>query len=359
MKYADSIFKNGINLAVIGATGLVGRTALQILHEKNFPIKNIYAIASKNSAGSEVFFGNHKLLVQELSNFNFSNANIALSCVNADISKIFTPKAAIAGCIVIDNSSYFRMDEDVPLIVPEINFSEIKNAKKKIIANPNCVAIPLAVTLAPLHKKFKIRRVVVATYQSVSGAGKAGVSELHDQTKSIFEQKNLITKKLPKKIAFNLIPQIDQFEESGFTKEESKIRNEIKKIIDPAIEIVATCVRVPVFSSHSISVNIEFEKAVSTKNIIDTLQEASGIIISDKINRHNYITPADTAIKDFVYVSRIRKDPSTSNGICAWIVADNIRKGAALNAVQIAEQFLSSIPKEAQHKKEQVDEVHI
>ena len=359
MRYADLTFKKETNIAVVGATGLVGRSALQILHEQSFSIKNIYAIASNNSAGIEISLGHHKLLVQELSSFDFSNADIALFCVNADISKIFTPKATASGCLVIDNSSYFRMDKDVPLIVPEINLSEIKNAKKNIIANPNCVAIPLAVTLAPLHKKFKIRRVVVATYQSVSGAGTAGVSELHDQTKNIFEQKNLIAKKFQKKIAFNLIPHIDHFEESGFTKEESKIRNEIKKIIDPIIEIVATCVRVPVFSSHCIAANIEFEKSVSTQEIIIALQEAGGIIISDKTNMNNYITPADTTIKDFVYVSRIRKDPSILNGICVWIVADNIRKGAALNAVQIAEQLLSSMPKESQHKKKQIDEIHI
>ena len=329
----------GINIAVVGATGMVGTATLKILHERKFPIQNIYAVASKKSAGAKVFFGEDGVLVEDLNFFDFSKVNIALFCTEASVSQKFISKATERGCVVIDKSSHFRMDNDVPLIVPEVNLSDINNIKKNIIANPNCVAIPLAVALAPLHKKFTIKRVVIATYQSVSGAGKAAIEELWSQTKNMINQEALVARKFSKQIAFNLISHIDVFEEDGFTKEETKIRNEIKKIIDSKIEIVATCVRVPVFVSHSIAANIEFGGPVSVQEATAVLKNTAGVVASNNILSSESLSPVDTAGKDFVYVSRIRKDPSKENALCIWIAADNIRKGAALNAVQIAEHL--------------------
>ena len=353
------IFNNKkINVAVVGATGIVGITALKILEKRHILINNIYALASNKSTGKEITFQGRKLIIKNLSNFDFSKTDVALFCVNSSIAEKFIPKAVKAGCFVIDNSSHFRMNRDVPLIVPEVNSCDIKKAQKKIIANPNCVAIPLAVVIAPLHKKLRIKRIIISTYQSVSGAGRTAIDELWTQTQNIFEKKDIVATKFSKQIAFNLIPHIDKFDKDGFTKEENKIRNEIKKIVDPHIETTATCVRVPVFNSHSISANIEFVESVSTKKMITLLENAKGITIADKDKKENCSSPIETAGQDDVYVSRIRKDPSITNGACMWISSDNICKGAALNAVQILENLLS-ISKETKHENKQVDKIHI
>ena len=331
------------NIAVVGATGAVGREMLQTLSERNFPINNIYALASKASIGREVSFGDDKIIkVLPLDEFDFDKVDIALFSVGSDVAKKFAPIAGKKGCIVIDNSSCFRMDKDVPLIVPEVNPEAVKGFNKKnIIANPNCSTIQLVVALKPIHDNFKINRVVVSTYQAVSGAGKPAMDELFTQTKGVFVNDQATPEHFTKKIAFNVIPHIDDFMDDGFTKEEWKMRVETKKILDPNINLVAQCVRVPVFIGHSEAVFLECEKDVSVTKVRSLLREADGVTVIDHRADEGYVTPIEVAGEDDVYISRIRKDPSVKNGIIFWCVGDNLRKGAALNTVQIAELLVS------------------
>jgi len=327
--------------AVIGATGNVGREILQILAARGVPAKDVTALASARSVGSEVSYGDDDVLkVLELDKFDFTGINIALSSPGAKVSAIHSPRAAKAGAIVIDNTSYWRMDPDVPLVVPEVNPQAIAGYRKKgIIANPNCSTIQMVVALKPLHDLAKIKRVVVSTYQSVSGAGKAAMDELFNQTKGVYmntpekEHQEIFTKP----IAFNVIPHIDVFMDDGSTKEEWKMVVETKKILDPKILVTATCVRVPVFIGHAESINIEFENPISDEEARNALKNAPGVVVVDHRANEGYITPTEIAGEDPVYVSRIRQDPTVDNGISLWVVADNLRKGAALNAVQIAE----------------------
>ncbi len=329
----------GYKVAVIGATGNVGREMLKILDERNFPADEVVALASSRSVGKEVSFGDDKILkVQDLEKYDFTGTDIALSSPGAKVSAIHSPRAAAQGCVVIDNTSHFRMDPDVPLVVPEVNPDAIAGYKKSgIIANPNCSTIQMVVALKPLHQLGTIKRVVVSTYQSVAGEGKEGMDELFEQTRGMFVHDQAEPKKFPKRIAFNLIPQIDVFMEDGSTKEEWKMVVETQKILDPAIAVNATCVRVPVFIGHSESVNVEFERPVSVKEAAAALKKAPGVVVIDTQEPGGYATPVDCAGEDPVYVSRIRKDPTIANGISFWCVSDNLRKGAALNAVQIAE----------------------
>jgi aspartate-semialdehyde dehydrogenase len=332
--------QNSYNIVVVGATGNVGSNILKILDERNFPVDEIYALASRQSIGKQVSFGERKnLTVDAIENFDFSQADIAIFAAGGEVAKKYAPIAAKNKCIVIDNSSYFRMHSDVPLIVPEVNADAIKDISAPcIISNPNCVAVPLVMALKPLHDLSLITRVVVSTYQSVSGAGKKAMDELYEQTKGVFIYKKTSPKQFSRQIAFNVIPQIDSFDENGFTKEENKIREEVKKILGSnKIEVVPTSVRVPVFIGHSISVNIEFEKNITLEKTLNALKKAPGIILSDYQDSFKYTTPIECAGKDSVYVSRVRRDPSVKNGICMWLASDNMRKGAALNAIQIAE----------------------
>ncbi len=332
----------GYKVAVIGATGNVGREILQILAERNFPADEVIALASSRSVGREVSFGEDKILkVQDLATFDFKGVDIALSSPGAKVSAEHSPRAAAAGCVVIDNTSHFRMDPDVPLVVPEVNPQAIAEyTKKGIIANPNCSTIQMLVALKPLHDLATIRRVVVSTYQSVAGAGKEGMDELFEQTRGVFVHDNREPKKFPKPIAFNLIPQIDVFMEDGYTKEEWKMVVETKKILDPAIKVNATCVRAPVFIGHSESINVEFAKPISVAQATTVLSRAPGVVVFDKHEPGGYITPVDCVGDDATYVSRIRQDPTIDNGLSFWCVSDNLRKGAALNAVQIAEVLI-------------------
>ncbi len=326
-------------IAVAGATGNVGREILSILAERKFPSSQVVALASRNSVGKEVSFGDKKILkVQALEDYNFEGTAIALFSPGGAVSAVYAPKAAKAGCVVIDNTSHFRMHQDVPLIVPEVNPEAIAGYKKSnIIANPNCSTIQMVVALKPLHDLAIIKRIVVATYQSVSGAGKEGMDELFESTKRIYQSQMDAPKKFSKRIAFNVIPHIDVFMEDGSTKEEWKMKVETQKILDPKIEVVATCVRVPVFVSHAEAINIEFDKPISVAQARTALDKSDGIVVLDRIEENGYATPIDTTTKDAVYVSRIRKDSTVKNGLTLWVVADNLRKGAALNAVQIAE----------------------
>jgi aspartate-semialdehyde dehydrogenase len=329
----------GYKVVVVGATGNVGREMLNILDEREFPITEIAALASRKSLGTEVSFGDTTLKTRDLETFDFAGWDIALFAVGSDATKKYAPKAAAAGCVVIDNSSLYRYDPDVPLIVPEVNADAIMGySKKNIIANPNCSTAQMVVALKPLHDRARIKRVVVSTYQSVSGAGKEGLDELWDQTKSIY---NPVTEvppsKFTKQIAFNVIPHIDSFMEDGTTKEEWKMVAETKKIIDPKIKVTATCVRVPVFVGHSEAVNIEFEDFLDEDEARDILRESPGILVIDKREDGGYITPIECVGDYATYVSRIRQDSTIENGLNMWIVSDNLRKGAALNAVQIAE----------------------
>lgn len=325
------------NVAVVGATGNVGRLILSILAERHFPIKNIYALASSKSLGKQVSFGDEIILtVKDLETFNFDDIDIALFSAGSEVSKKYGRLLASKGVIVIDNASYYRMDEDVPLVVSEVNPEDL-SGHKNLIANPNCSTIQMAVVLGALHKHTPIKRIVVSTYQSVSGAGKAAMDELFNQTKSSFMFGENNPQIFTKHIAFNLIPHIDHFTENGDTKEEKKIIAETKKIIDETIEVSATCVRVPVFVGHSESVNIEFDGDISLNEVINVLKAAKGVIVHDKRENGGYTTPKEAAGFDEVFVSRIRKDSSRKNTFNMWIVADNLRKGAALNAVQIAE----------------------
>ena len=333
------------NVAVVGAPGAVGREILQILDERRFPIDNIFAIASSNSAGKEISFGDQKTLkIQSLDKFNFDDIDIALFSAGGDIAKMYAPKIAKKGCIVIDNSSAFRTERNVPLIVPEVNRNEIKKYKKElgginIISNPNCSTIQLVVALKPLHDNFKIKRVVVSTYQATSGAGKPAMDELFNQTKGIFVNQEVKSEEFTKQIAFNVIPHIDIFMDDGSTKEEWKMVFETKKILDPSINIISTCVRVPVFIGHSEAVFVELEKPYEEKNIKQIFRKTKSISIVDHRVDEGYVTPLEAAGEDSVFLSRIRRDNTVKSGISFWCVADNLRKGAALNAVQIAENL--------------------
>ncbi len=329
----------GYKVAVVGATGNVGREMLNILDERQFPIDEICALASRRSLGSEVSFGDKTLKTQDLDTFDFTGWDMALFAVGSEATKQYAPKAAKAGCVVIDNSSLYRYDPDVPLIVPEVNADAITGyTKKNIIANPNCSTAQMVVALKPLHDRARIKRVVVSTYQSVSGAGKSGIDELWDQTKSIY---NPVDDKPPaqftKQIAFNVIPHIDVFMEDGSTKEEWKMVVETKKIVDKNIKVTATCVRVPVFVGHAEAINIEFEDFLDEDEAREILREAPGIMVVDKREDGGYVTPTE-CVGDFAtFISRIRQDGTIENGLNLWCVSDNLRKGAALNAVQIAE----------------------
>lgn len=328
----------GFRVAIAGATGNVGREMLNILAERGFPVSEVIALASSRSNGTEVSFGDKILKCKVLENFDFSGVDICLMSAGGDVSKVWSPKIAAQGCVVIDNSSAWRYDQDVPLIVPEVNADAIVGFKKKnIIANPNCSTAQLVVALKPLHDFAHIKRVVVSTYQSVSGAGKEGMDELFTQTKAVFISDVPASKKFPKRIAFNVIPHIDVFMEDGFTKEEWKMMAETKKILDPKIKLTATCVRVPVFIGHSESVNVEFDKPITADQAREILRESPGILIIDKRENGGYSTPHEAAGEDATFISRIREDNTVENGLAFWCVSDNLRKGAALNAVQIAE----------------------
>ncbi|WP_368185240.1 aspartate-semialdehyde dehydrogenase [Aestuariibius sp. HNIBRBA575] len=329
----------GYKIAIVGATGNVGHEMLNILAERQFPVDELAALASRKSLGTEVSFGDTTLKTQDLDTFDFTGWDIALFAVGSDATKIYAPKAAAAGCVVIDNSSLYRYDPDIPLIVPEVNPEAIHDyANKNIIANPNCSTAQMVVALKPLHDRAKIKRVVVSTYQSVSGAGKNGIDELWDQTKSIYNPTdNKPPQQFTKQIAFNVIPHIDVFMEDGTTKEEWKMIAETKKIVDTSIKVTATCVRVPVFVGHSESINIEFEDFLDEDEARDILREAPGIMVVDKREDGGYTTPIE-CVGDFAtFISRIRQDSTVENGLNLWCVSDNLRKGAALNAVQIAE----------------------
>src|SRR5210317_487315 len=329
------------NIAIVGATGAVGREMLQTLSERKFPVGNVYALASKSSIGREVSFGEDKVLkVSSVDNFDFQNADIALFSAGSETAKKFAPIAGKKGCIVIDNSSYFRMDNDIPLIVPEVNPEAVYGFNKKnIIANPNCSTAQLVVALKPIHDAFSVKRVVVSTYQAVSGAGRPAMDELFNQTKGIFVNDSVQPEIFTKQIAFNAIPHIDVFLDDGFTKEEWKMSAETKKILDPAIELVAHCVRIPVFVGHSEAVFIETDKPMTEKAVRSLLENAPGVIVVDHRANEGYVTPHEAAGEDAVYISRIRQDPTVQNGMVFWCVSDNLRKGAALNSVQIAELF--------------------
>jgi len=332
----------GYRVAVVGATGNVGREMLNILAERSFPADEVVALASRRSQGTEVSFGDKILKVKALEHYDFSDVDICLMSAGSAVSKEWSPKIAAAGAVVIDNSSCWRYDSDVPLIVPEVNADAVAGfTKKNIIANPNCSTAHLVVALKPLHDKANIKRVVVATYQSVSGAGKDAMDELFSQTKAVYTNSELVNKKFPKRIAFNVIPEIDVFMEDGYTKEEWKMMMETKKILDPKIRLTATCVRVPVFVGHSEAVNIEFENPITADEARDVLREAPGVIVIDKREAGGYATPFEAAGEDATYVSRIREDATVENGLALWCVSDNLRKGAALNAIQIAECLIN------------------
>jgi aspartate-semialdehyde dehydrogenase len=332
----------GLKIAVVGATGNVGREILDIVNERGLPADEVVALASRRSQGTEVSFGDRTLKVKALEHHDFSATDIALMSAGGAVSKEWSPKIAAKGCVVIDNSSAWRYDPDVPLIVPEVNADAIDGfAKKNIIANPNCSTAQLVVALKPLHDRAKIKRVVVATYQSVSGAGKDAMDELFNQTKAVYVADPIETKKFTKRIAFNVIPHVDVFMEDGATKEEWKMVAETKKILDPKIKLTATCVRVPVFIGHSEAVNIEFAEPITADEARDILREAPGCLVVDKREDGGYVTPVECVGEDATYISRIREDPTIDNGLSLWIVSDNLRKGAALNAVQIAELLLN------------------
>jgi aspartate-semialdehyde dehydrogenase len=329
----------GYRVVIAGATGNVGREMLNILAERHFPVDEIVALASRKSMGSEVSFGDNTLKTKDLDTFDFTGWDMALFAVGSEATKKYAPKAAKAGCVVIDNSSLYRYDPDIPLIVPEVNADAIHDySKKNIIANPNCSTAQMVVALKPLHDRATIKRVVVSTYQSVSGSGKDGMDELWDQTKSIYNPTDdKPAKKFTKQIAFNVIPHIDVFMDSGDTKEEWKMMVETKKIVDPKIKVTATCVRVPVFVGHAESINIEFEEHLDENEARDILREAPGIMVIDKREDGGYVTPVECAGDFATFISRIRQDSTIDNGLNLWCVSDNLRKGAALNAVQIAE----------------------
>ena len=332
----------GYRVAVIGATGNVGREMLKILAEREFPADEAFAIASRKSMGVEVSYGDARLKCRDLENFDFRGVDFALMSAGSAVSKEWSPRIGAQGCVVIDNSSCWRYDPDVPLIVPEVNADAVAGfTKKNIIANPNCSTAQLVVVLKPLHDRAKISRVVVATYQSVSGAGKEAMDELWDQTRGIFVTDPTEPKVFTKQIAFNVIPHIDVFMEDGSTKEEWKMSAETKKILDPKIKLAATCVRVPVFVGHSEAVNVEFERPITPEEARATLREAPGVLVVDKREPGGYVTPIECVGDYATYVSRIREDQTLDNGLSFWVVSDNLRKGAALNTVQIAELIIN------------------
>ena len=332
----------GFKIAIAGATGNVGREMLTILEERGFPADEVVALASRRSQGTEVSYGDRTLKVKDLATYDFSDTDICLMSAGGNVSKEFSPKIGKQGCVVIDNSSAWRYDAEVPLIVPEVNPDAIEGfCRKNIIANPNCSTAQLVVALKPLHDKARIRRVVVSTYQSVSGAGKEGMDELFTQTRAVFVADPVEAKKFTKRIAFNVIPHIDVFMEDGSTKEEWKVMAETKKMLDPKIKVTCTAVRVPVFIGHSEAVNIEFENPITADEARDTLRDAPGCLVIDKHEDGGYVTPLDSAGEDATYISRIREDQTIENGLNMWVVSDNLRKGAALNTVQIAELLVA------------------
>ncbi|MBB2972627.1 aspartate-semialdehyde dehydrogenase [Mesorhizobium sp. RMAD-H1] len=332
----------GFKIAVVGATGNVGREMLNILDERGFPADEVVALASRRSQGTEVSYGDHTLKVKALDTHDFSDTDICLMSAGGTISQEWSPKIGAQGCVVIDNSSAWRYDADVPLIVPEVNPDAIEGFRKRnIIANPNCSTAQLVVALKPLHDAATIKRVVVSTYQSVSGAGKEGMDELFEQSRAVFVADPITTKKFTKRIAFNVIPHIDVFMEDGYTKEEWKMVAETKKMLDPKIKLTATAVRVPVFIGHSEAVNIEFEKPITADEARDILRDAPGCQVIDKRENGGYVTPYESAGEDATYISRIREDITVENGLAMWVVSDNLRKGAALNAIQIAELLIA------------------
>mgnify|MGYP005724059881 FL=1 len=330
-----------MNIAIVGATGNVGRKTLEVFDKKNFKFDNLYLVASEKSAGTKITFRDKEYEVENLENYDFSKANITFFAAGGKIAEKYAETAA-KNSIVIDNSSFFRMDPEVPLIVPQVNGSDIKKMKKNIIANPNCSTAQLVIALKPLHDLFKIKRVVVSTYQSVSGGGKAPMDELIEQTKLYLEGKKIESKNFTKQIAFNIIPHIDVFAEDGYTKEELKMENETKKILDNKIELTATCVRIPVLVSHSEAVNIEFEKPYNLEKVRNALNNAEGCKVIDKRENGGYSTPLDATGSDETYISRIREDKTNPNSLNLWIVSDNLLRGAALNSVEIAETIIKS-----------------
>lgn len=331
-----------MKIAIVGATGNVGRKIIEVLEHKKLLVEDLRLLASKKSAGKELLFNGKKIKVQNLEDFDFSKVDITFFSAGKKISESYAVKAAKFS-VVIDNSSYFRMDPDVPLIVPQVNKHHISNLKKNIIANPNCSTAQMVIVLKPLHDLFDIKRVVVSTYQSVSGAGKASMDELIEQTKDILAEKKVVSKNFTKQIAFNAIPHIDDFLDDGYTKEEIKMINETKKILDHKIELTATCVRIPVMVSHSESLNIEFNKTVSLSEVRKVLAKAPGCKIIDDPTNNMYATPIDSAGKNETFISRIRQDKSNKNSINLWIVSDNLLRGAALNAVEIAETYYNKL----------------
>ncbi|MEH6720616.1 MAG: aspartate-semialdehyde dehydrogenase [Aurantimonas endophytica] len=332
----------GYKVAVVGATGNVGREMLNILAERGFPADEVVALASRRSLNTEVSYGDKTLKTKPLDQYDFTGTDICLMSAGGDVSKEWSPRIAATGCVVIDNSSAFRYDQDVPLIVPEVNADAIVGfSRKNIIANPNCSTAQLVVALKPLHDFATIKRIVVSTYQSVSGAGKEGMDELFTQSRAVFVADEIENKKFTKRIAFNVIPHIDVFMEDGSTKEEWKVMVETKKMLDPKIKVTCTAVRVPVFIGHAEAVNIEFEKPITADEARDILREAPGCLVVDKRENGGYITPYESAGEDATYISRIREDQTLENGLNIWIVADNLRKGAALNTVQIAELLVN------------------
>ena len=328
-----------MNIAIVGATGNVGRKIIEVLEKKNFSIDNLYLVASSKSAGSKLKFNGKEIEVENLETFDFSKAKITFFSAGGKISEKYAPIAA-KHSVVIDNSSYFRMDPDVPLIVPQVNSNDLKNLKKNIIANPNCSTAQLVLILKPLHDLFNIKRVIISTYQSTSGAGKKPMDELLEQTQLSLDNKEISSKNFTKQIAFNAIPHIDMFVDDGYTKEEVKMINETKKILDKKIELTATCVRIPVLVSHAESLNIEFEKSFTLEKISEVLSNADGCKVIDERKDGGYITPVEAEGKDDTFISRIRKDNSNKNTINLWCVSDNLLRGAALNAVEIAEAYL-------------------
>ena len=333
----------GYRVAVVGATGAVGRELLKTLAERAFPVDEVIALASGRSAGQEVSFGEKTVLkVRDLDRFDFKGVDIGLFSPGAAVSAIHAPRAAAAGCVVVDNTSQFRMEPGIPLVVPEVNIHHLAQVKRRgIVANPNCSTIQMVVALKPLHDIAKVKRVVVSTYQSVSGAGKEAMDELWSQTRGMFVNDPPAAEQFTKPIAFNVIPHIDRFMPDGATKEEWKMAVETRKILDPDIQVIATCVRVPVFIGHGEAVHVEFERPITEKQAWDALREAPGVTLLDQRDDGGYATPQEIAGEDPVFVSRLRKDPTVPNGLAFWCVADNLRKGAALNAVQIAEELVA------------------
>ena len=334
------------NIAVVGATGAVGNEIIQILEQRDFPIDNLYLLASSKSKGKKIEFEDEEIIVEDLAEFNFSKVHLALFSPGGKISAQYAPKAAEAGCIVIDNTSHFRMQKNIPLIVPEVNPNALEEFfqdedRTNIISNPNCSTIQMVVALKPLHEKSIINRVVVSTYQAVSGAGKKGMDELFNQTQNVYANQELKKEKFTKQIAFNAIPHIGAFLDNGNTEEEQKMINETKKILDEGIKVSATCVRTAVFIGHSEAINIEFDSPIDAKDAHDLLSKSEGISVIDHRKDDGYVTPVEIAGEDKVYISRIRNDDSIDNGLNLWVVSDNLRKGAALNAVQIAELIIS------------------